>query len=256
MSILKPLFGAVTTLKRMMSNSNSRFINLKSLAECYIDREGWQSFGRYCLQKERGLKKPALDAVQDFIAQQADRTVAEQRALADELAGLVYANPHIHALLAHPLKVYLQQVFSHWAEAQNDDPRPHRWLGFLTFQQTLDRTFYQRALLIDPDDQISLRALVKADLDFVAFQTHHLSESRFLGELALAYQSLQDAEELIARLDDIAIREALHNDVVYFRQLLDRWATYTGLTTPLSFAEWCLEQGFDVNLGAVVYFNK
>jgi len=43
--------------------NQNNFEALKEVGEKYLSKEGYEAFANYCLLKEKGLKKSALDSV-------------------------------------------------------------------------------------------------------------------------------------------------------------------------------------------------
>ncbi len=97
--------------------NQSNFEGLKAIGEHYAGRPGYEDFGRFCLLREQGLKKPAMAAVRAFVDDAAERPVAMQRGMAEELAALGFRHAEVHQLLPYPLRVWLQGVLNDWVAA-------------------------------------------------------------------------------------------------------------------------------------------
>jgi hypothetical protein len=156
--------------------NKNNFEGLKSVGEKYSSIEGYELFGKYCLQREQGLKKFAIVSVKEFVSITKNRSVAEQRRIAQELSSLAFWNSQIHQLLSHPLVEYLKQVLEHWVSTEQDNPVPYKWLGYIAG----NISFYEIALRLDPKDEICINRIAQAHLNDVDYQTHHLSESLFI----------------------------------------------------------------------------
>lgn len=229
--------------------NQSNFEGMRAVGEKYAGIPGYARFGSYCLQKEQGLKKQALASINAFVAELLVLPAAQQRAMAAELSALSFYNPQIHQLIAHPLMVCIQQVLQHWATEEPSNVTPHKWLGHMA----RDLACYERALALDPDDDICLSQVADACLSHIDYQTHHLSESLFIGELSDARSCLDKAQALVARMGEGELKHRLQQDLLHFTRLLDLWQAYSTSATEQSFAHWCQSCGYPVELGSVVY---
>ncbi len=135
--------------------NQENFAGLKNVGEKYSSLTGYELFGQYCLFKEQGLKKQANAAITKFIASAKTQSIQIQREIAVELSALNFWNSDIHQLMAYPLKIYLQEVLARWAGKEEADATPHRWLGHIAE----DISEFEKALVIDPKDEISLTRL-------------------------------------------------------------------------------------------------
>jgi len=232
--------------------NQQNFEGLKSIGDKYVSIQGYEAFGRYCLLKEQGLKKQAVAAVKEFVASAKEKSIETQRKIASEIASLGFWNGEIHQLIAHPLQVYLQEVLSSWAVEEKTDATPHRWLGYISG----DLSAYKNALTIDPEDEICITRLAQAHLKDVDYQTHHLSESQFIGELSDAKHSLREAEILIEFLKTEKIKSSMQEELAYFNRMLDSWEEYSNLEAKVSFPEWCSIKGDKFNFYTIVYYEK
>ena len=232
--------------------NQQNFEGLKSIGDKYVSIQGYEAFGRYCLLKEKGLKKQAVAAVKEFVASAKEKSIESQRKIVSEIASLGFWNDEVHQLIAHPLKVYLQEVLSSWAVEEKTDATPHRWLGYISG----DLSAYENALAIDPEDEICITRLAQAHLKDVDYQTHHLSESLLIGELSDAKHSLREAEILIESLKTDKIKSSMQKELAYFNRMLDSWEEYSNLEAKVSFPEWCAIKGEKFNFWSIVYYKK
>lgn len=229
--------------------NRQNFDGLWAVAEKYRARAGLEGFAEYCRLKERGLRKPALRAVEAFVDATRERPSAEQRAIADELSALAHGNEGIHQLIPHPLRRYLLEVLAAWAGEDPSDPRPPRWLGYLED----DPGWLEGALAIDPGDRVALFHLARARLREVDFQTHHLGESRFIGEPAPAREAAEEAAALAGRLEAGADRDRLLAGADYYRRLVAAWEAYREAGAAEPFPDWCRARGEDFDFRTATY---
>lgn len=136
--------------------NRDNFEGLKAVGDKYSALEGYELFGKYCLQKEQGLKKQANATLNEFVTRCKNQSLAEQRMIAVELLSLGYWNREIHQLLAYPVIAFLKELLAQWVVEEPNHSIPHRWLGYINE----DITSYEKALELDPTDEISLTQVV------------------------------------------------------------------------------------------------
>lgn len=231
--------------------NQDNFQGLKAIGEKYSALEGYELFGQYCLQREQGFKKQAITEVNEFVLLSKNQSLAQQRKIAVELSSLSFWNRDVHQLIAYPLEVYLKDVLTFWTLEEPNNPIPHKWLGSISG----DVASYERALELDPKDEISINQVTRSYLDRVDFQTHHLSESFFIGDMSDAKHSLTLAQALIHRLQNEEIKLKMQKKVDYFYRLLGCWEEYTllGITEP--FPNWCASKGEHFDFWSIIYYS-
>lgn len=232
--------------------NKNNFEGLESVGEKYSSIEGYELFGVYCLQKGKGLKKQAVASIKEFVSNMKAESVEKQRAISEELSELAFHNREIHQLLAYPLLVYLEVVLEQW---QSDDPRnptPLKWLGYIDG----DVSYYERALKLDPRDEVCISRIAQAHLNDVDHQTHHLSESQFLGDFNEAKNALLSARSLIERLSTECISTDMQSELDYYDNLLSCWQEYSSLDIDEPFPKWCASKGKKFNFWSIVYYDK
>jgi hypothetical protein len=116
--------------------------------------------------------------------------------------------------------------------------------------------FVERALAIDPSDEISLNRIIMYELGYVDFATHHLSESIFLGDEAISEVALAKANAYMIRLPDSDSKAEHQADINYFRSLLDAWRAYQASNKQKTFPEWSGEKGYKFSFSIIYYYGK
>lgn len=232
--------------------NQDNFEGLKSVGEKYSSIEGYELFGKYCLQKEQGLNKLAVASIKEFVTISKGKSLKEQREIAEELSSLAFWNGEIHQLLTYPLVEFLKAVLKQWASDDPNNPIPHKWLGYIGG----DISSYERALEIDPTDEICISRIALSHIDDVDFQTHHLSESLFLGDFSDATSSLKLARSLIDTLRTADTKLKMRRELEYFDSLLGCWEEYSRLGIDEPFPDWCASKGEKFNFWSIVYYNQ
>lgn len=232
--------------------NRDNFEGMKSIGEQYASVKGYELFGKYCLQKEQGLRRLAASSIKEFVADAKKRPLEGQRAIARDLSSLVFWHGEAHQLLAHPLVEFLKEVLGRWTADEPNNPTPYKWLGYVTG----DISAYERAFVLDPKDEICISQIAHAHLGDIDYQTHHLSESLFLGDIRDAKSSLEQAERLIAALSSQDLRLEMQNELEYYNDLLTCWEEYSNLETDTSFPHWCASKGKIFNFWSAVHHGK
>lgn len=232
--------------------NQDNFEGLKALAALYAERDGFAEFSEYCRLREQGLKKPAMAAMNRFVASQEQRSIDEQRQHADELSALILSQQDTHQLGCFPLTQYLQQVLHAWREEAPQTVAANKWLGCFTG----DIQYFEQALQSAPDDIICLRKMALHYLDRIDFQMHHLSESVLLGDEATAEANLQNAKAYIERITDKTLQHHFMQEWQEYQQLLQLWQRFTQQQEEQNFVHWCEHQGSDIAFGNVYYYQR
>ncbi len=231
--------------------NRDNFEGLKSIGETYSAIENYQLFGTYCQQKEQGLKKLAIASIKQFISHSKSRSLQEQREITEELSSLSFHNRNIH-LLSHPLTVYLKEVLTLWASDEPNNPTPHKWLGYIT----ADISSYEKSLQLSPNDEICIYQITQEYFRQVDYQTHHLSESLFIGNISHAKHTLHLALSLIETLHTETIKSQMQDTLEYFNNLLNCWEEYSQLNIEQPFPQWCASKGEKFNFWSVIYYDQ
>lgn len=231
--------------------NKDNFEGLRHIGEAYAAREGFAGFSQYCLLREKGLKKPALKALDEFLAATRSLEMTQQRAVACEIAHVAFANVNAHQLMAYALSTFLIEVLRAWCDEGPALAEPYRWMGKLTGESA----WLQAALAHDPQDQLALRALALDELMLVDHMAHHLEESVFLGDEAVAALKLDHAAALAARIESEKTRNYLDEEVRELRELLAAWNTYRKGERSIGFVDWCEAQGFGFRFSNAFYYT-
>ncbi len=232
--------------------NQTNFEGLASIHESYRLREEYVLFADYCQQKEQGLKKQANASMNAFVEASRKRPLETQRAIAEELLSLDFYHGEIHQLMPYPLRMYFKSLLLDWIEDAPKNAIPYRWLGYLT----QDVSYYEQALERDPTDEVSLGRLVLAYLNCVDYQTHHLSESLFLGDFDDARATLQSARLLLERMQSSKVTAALQAEWDYYNRLLTSWQRYLDAGREGAFPEWCKASHEIFNFYSIVYYDQ
>jgi len=232
--------------------NQTNFNGLNSLGAMLATEPDLALLGQYCLLREQGLRKQAVAAALAFTNHLTGLATVTQRAIAVLLIELKRANPGVHQLLPHPVKIELHRILSSWHQDASDDVVPLINLGLLTDE--ID--YFEAALQRQPNEQTSLIRLAQAYLGEVEYQAHHLSESFFIGTVEQAEESLHKAEALIIRVANTQQRDALNRELQAHQLLISDWATYAATSRTEPFTTWSQARGHTYMLPSIVYYRK
>ena len=193
-----------------------------------------------------------MASVKQFVSDCQDLSVGTQRTITEDLSSLGYWNGDIHQLLPYPLTQYLESVLKAWVLDEPQNYIPHRWLGYITG----DIEWYEKAMEINPKDDLSIYRVTLALIGDVEFQTHHLSESSFIGETQDSVEALDKAIELNDNIESEKLNAYITSEVNYYQRLLDCWLEYSKVDRAESFPTWCTGRGEEFNFWSIVYYDS
>ena len=105
------------------------------------------------------------------------------------LLSISYGREGRHMLIPHPLNIrVVEPTLLEWSELEPACSEPHRWLG--------DYAHLERAIELDPADQIALRELVISLLSRVGYSTHELPVG-YLGSPKIDLETLDRIKALL-----------------------------------------------------------
>ena len=231
--------------------NQTNFSGLASIGSACAAEVHLKHFGNYCLLREKGLRKQATQEAASFATYLYSLDVSLQREIASSLVALQLTNPGVHQLLPHPIKAALLRILETWHHACPNEVSPLLALGALS--NNIEH--FEAALRIQPDEQKAIARVVQFHLSNIDFQTHHLSESRFIGSVEDAYESLSKAAMLIEGVLDERHRATLQNELKHHQALISEWATYCESPGNEPFLEWSKKRGHTFSFPTIVYYQ-
>lgn len=232
--------------------NKDNFEGLKGIGNEYIARKDYELFGEYCLKKEQGLKKLAVKHINDFISASRNLDAVQQRAIAEEISSLAFWNSSVHQLLSYPLEEYLKATLLGWVENEPDNYVPFKWLGYIEGS----KSWYEKALLLKPDDQVCIYRLAMSYIHSIDFQTHHLDESILLGDEHEVLEELKEVEKLHERLVESKMKRLVYDEYNYYQNLVNCWLDYSSSETDISFPDWSNKRNEGFQFPVRVYYDK
>jgi len=191
------------------------------------------TFSAYCRLKVQGLKAQYNAASRKFAEDLLASNQETQWRIADRICRLAYENEQIVNLLNHPMKEALRRTLADWIVASPTDPTPHRWVGFVT----RDTRCFEKALALDPTDQVSVRCLIIKNLNELSWGTHEISSGLLL-DRGVIDEMIARCRVLIAALANQSDRAEFSNAVDRYQRLVDLRARYDGSDKRAAFSEF------------------
>jgi hypothetical protein len=199
---------------------DSYFRDLQEAAAAASD-QGWSQYAEYCTEHEKGLRAPAFAVLGKFIQTVQSAPVSERRRFVSWVLEFANERRGRDLLIPYPLKTRLvEPTLLEWVEAEPDNSAPHRWLG--------GRDHLERALELDPSDQIARKRLIILLLSGIEYATHELPRG-YLGDLPDDLKVLDRVEALLPDLLDKHLRDSYAQAVSEEREAI---AKYLGRRVP------------------------
>ncbi len=222
-----------------------RFESLREVGEYFSRIPEFEEYGRYCLYREKGLRKDAMAALNAYIQNCRTHSIAMQRLIATKLCTSHEADPNCfqynHTLMPKPLTRYLLEIVGKWNDEDNSDPIRWHWLGGLSG----DPDFVIRGLEIHPNDETLLLRLIHSHLNYVNYQMHHVQDGGFIGSTDDASSNIAFLSEQAMRLPAGGKKHKVLGELKCHKALLAAWIEYSETKLSTSFPKWCRQVGYE-----------
>lgn len=231
------------------------FEGLLTLATHFETQPGLHALAQYCRMREKGLRREAFSALEQFLAATLSFDTATRRTAAVDIFEANARTHEAHQFLSQPLlSRFLLPTLKAWADEQPSAQVPLRWLGLQLNEQAL----LVRALALCPADIPVRMRLINHYLSSADHATHHLDESHFIGNVDYARDELARAQVLISSAAEPERLHHLQTELLEYQNLIADWVAYceSKSKTPCdSFPQWCAEQGRTYHYPAKFYYN-
>jgi hypothetical protein len=179
---------------------------------------GWVEYSQYCANQERGLRSNAFVGLAKFIETLESTSFAERRRFLSWILSFAEDRKGRHLLIPYPLqKQVIEPTLLEWEAAEPCSSEPHRWLG--------GRQHLERALELEPGDQVALKRLIIEYLRWIDYATHELPAG-YLGSIPEDLDILARVEALLPTLRDEASRLAYGEAVKEERTAITTYWTH------------------------------
>ncbi len=201
----------------------------------------WASYANYCRDRVGGLRQRALGSLRSLLSDANSWSESARRDFTRWLCNWLERYPsELRRATPEPLvEQLLYPVLQRWNAEAPDDILPHRWLGMFfgghphwvlradvgtpSFPNV--RAHLRRAIGLDPREQPARIRLAVLLCEGVEFDVHHLPKF-YIGEPAEALLDLEEAREVVAGIEDAAMRVRMDERITSLRQLVEDWMTF------------------------------
>jgi hypothetical protein len=118
-----------------------------------------------------------------------------------------------------------------------------------------DRALLDEALRLNPKDDVVRGAIAGLLLGFVDYATHHLVESKFIGDENDASAALAEAASILAAAHDPSLTQDLSQKREELTSLLSDWKEYQR-SPDGTFPDWCRTRNRPYNWPSIVYYTE
>lgn len=217
----------------------------KTILQAIIQDEGvndYPLFRQYCVRKEQGLRKEALNVLQAFIEEMKENDFEVQREFAAWLFEWIERFEDGHQLLVYPLvNGVIQPVFQTWENVDPMDVRPYRWQGLFVHQGEGLPHLLKALELGGSKEQRVIVQICEVYLSALWYSFHHIHEDLYLSTYEKDQERIQGIERVMMLIQDQRTRTNVQKQAVYYDQLLTDWMTFQQTETR-GFMKWCAER--------------
>lgn len=217
----------------------------KTILQAIIQDEGvndYPLFRQYCVRKEQGLRKDALNVLQSFIEEMKENDFEVQREFAAWLFQWIERFEDGYHLLVYPLvNGVIQPVFQTWEKVDPLDVRPYRWQGLFVHQGEGLPHLLKALELGGSKEQRVIVQICEIYLSALWYSFHHIHEDLYLSTYEKDQERIQGIENVMMLIQNKRIRTNVQNQAVYYGQLLKDWMAFQQTETR-GFMTWCAER--------------
>jgi hypothetical protein len=226
------------------------FQGLLQIADHLGSQAQLRSLAEYCRLREQGLRSKALEALDRFLQDSRSWESSSKQEACLTILEVHSRTPKVHQFLSQPLREqFIVPVLETWETAEPENYSAVRWLGILRN----DAERLRHALALRPDDVPVRKRLTEWHLSDVEHATHHLVESRLLGDLDETKRSLATARNLVEAAPDPVPFKYMSSEISLHEQMLRDWESYASLPEG-SFPEWCAGRNRSYSWPTIVYY--
>lgn len=231
--------------------NQENFKDLASLSDALQLDPRLKGLSRYCRTREMGLRTQALRELDDFLKASRALAVASQREIVVEILEAHRKFPDAHQFLAHPLvNGLIVPVLEEWRALEPVHPVPLREIALLR----RDVGLLKESLRVNPQDNQVRATLAGVLIACVEQATHHLSESRFLGDESEASSTLAEAIDLLGSASEPDSVRDVYEEAMHLSALLADWTEFR--RDPVgTFPDWCRQRGRKYSWWHIVYYD-
>lgn len=220
-------------------------IALKKIAKEALKNPLWESFAKYCIDRERGLRKQAFKELDDFIILSKKWTFKSKVEFLEFLFTLFEAVKEAeYVAFPQPLSEKLiKPTLEEWCYTEKLDNRPFRWFG----KYYKSQEHILKALEIDSKDDLSREAILSCWSYDIYFSLHHLPEG-YIGDPQKDLKLIEKIKQHISLLVNIERKKYWTKEIEEDLELIKNYLEWK-FTGHSNFKEWGEENHKSVGYG-------
>ena len=181
------------------------FISLKEVIEISKGYPHWLGYTQYCVAKEKGLRKQAMQIMEEFIRSMNQKPIRVRIDFTHWIEEMQFKYNDSVGLIPYPLhEEIIAPTLEAWKKKEPQDPVPYRWIN--TEESLL------KAIELDPNEQISKYRLFQKIIFEVWQNQHELEDQLYIGDSKKDRRRLQVLKEKIRGIQE-ADSEALFEEI-------------------------------------------
>ncbi|NMM50776.1 hypothetical protein [Marinigracilibium pacificum] len=234
--------------------SEEQNIALIEVAKGASDNPAWKDYADYCLLKEKGLRKPALSKLNEFLNSTQGWSAEQRIEFVNFLFPLIETIPGAdQGPFPHPLSIRLTKpTLEEWCAYEKSDSKPFRWFG----KYYRSEEHLHKALEVNPEDDLARETILNWWTNILYFSIHHLPEG-YIGD---PVEDLEFAEKIkvqISRLVDPERRDYWTKQLGIDLEIIENYLEWKKSGHP-DLASWGKENNKTVgyHLTRAYYFEK
>ncbi len=197
-----------------------------------------KDYREYLILREKGLRKPALKVVRQFIAQMNTKDFETQKKFTNWILYTEWSNGKVHQLIPHPLfEDVIKPCLLKWKIEEQSNPIPYRWAGIFLWENDS----LEKARSLDKDEQISRYTIINRAIEDIEHDTHHLPDY-YIGDPKESLCTGEQAKAIINEIQDPNIRKRFDENLKQALQIVNDWLEFKKSDED-DFDKWCLNLG-------------
>lgn len=233
------------------------FNALKDLRETLAQNANYRLLAESVELREKGLRKESLRRLSEFIVTFSSSPFTERQEFVSMLCGKRFQWGSDGFLLdPQPLvEQVIKPTLSEWITIDPDNPDPYKWLG-LYYGADNELTYLEKALALDPEDDVIRFRLIDIQLGVIEFSTHHLDEGLYLGDpqkdIAVCAELLSQA----LKISHSDAKDPLQSEIETYKSMIEDWITFSSQSKSISFPDFCTQLGRKYSWSLKHYYSN
>jgi len=225
-------------------------IALLTVGNAALINPAWTEYAHYCFSREQGLRKKALNHLDNFIRTTNNWTIDRKIEFVKFLLPFFETVKDAdYGPFPQPLSEKLiKPTLQYWSKKEIKDERPFRWYG--TYYRSEDHLF--KAIELNPEDDISRQQLLTWWTYDIYYSIHHLPEV-YIGEPDEDLKLAEKVKSQIDQLTDPDLKDKWRNELESDLRFVRNYIEWKKSGHP-NFEQWGKENKKKVDYGIRAYY--